>query len=248
MTKIKMTAKRKVKLKKLRQLRERENRKNYRVVAKFFRDFGIDVEKDLKKVDLLAKINWKEFKFRLKKTFEKISTVTINNTVELVNDILNLDLKGQQISAVKNVSLKEYHKQVDSMITKVTDTTKYQIQLVIADGQKKGLNTNSIAENIQQKFVEISEGRAKTIARTETSKAISRTEYNSAVEAQMEYKIWMHTGAGATDRPYHRDVLNNQKIKIDEQFDVNGTMAEHPHDAGLPLKELINCNCIVLYE
>jgi 5'-3' exonuclease len=248
MAKIRMTAKRKLRAKKYRQLQEINSLRNFKAISQIFVQFGADVEKDLTKVDLFTKIKWTELYKRLKKGIRNTMTLTMNNIAESSGLFMDIELDKKQISAVKNTAITEYNKTVDNRIRGIAETTKKQISLVVEEGQRLGLNKRTIARNINEKFIEISKGRAKTIARTETSKATSITTHEAATYGQMEYKIWMHVGAGSTDRPYHRDILSGQKIKIDEPFNVDGNDGMYPHDPNLPVGEIINCACICIYE
>ena len=94
----------------------------------------------------------------------------------------------------------------------------------------------------------MSKGRSRTIARTETMNATRTTTDTTATEAGMEYKEWIHTDAGKTQRENHV-ALDGVKVKINEYFDLGGgVLALYPHDPTLPAEELINCYCIVIYE
>jgi uncharacterized protein with gpF-like domain len=243
-----MTPKRKNQVKKYRQQLERQNTLNFRAISKVFRDFGEDVETDLTKIKIMSKINFKELERRLRKVLKERGSLTIGRVSDFVNTLFGMGLDNRAIETVKNDSITEYHKNVDNLIKNITDTTKKQISILVADSQAAGKNINVIAKEINDKFIEISKGRAKTIARTETSKAVNITTNNSAIEAKMKFKIWIHTGAGATDRPYHASVLDGQKIKVGEDFNVNGHKGAYPHDPRLPASESINCNCICIYE
>lgn len=248
MAKIRMTAKRKLRARKYKQIQEINNLRNYKAIANTFRQFGADVERDLTKFDIFAEIKWSTLFQRLKRTIKNTILLTIDSTTKSSDLFMDIKLDGKQISAVKNKSIMVYNKTVDNRIVGIVETTKKQIQLVVDEGLRLGLNKNTIAKNINNKFVEISKGRAKVIARTETSKATSITGHESAVYGQMEYKIWLHAGTGSTDRPYHRDVLNGQKIKIDDYFDVGDSKGLYPHDPNLPVGEIVNCGCICIYE
>jgi uncharacterized protein with gpF-like domain len=247
MAKIKMTKKRKLQALKYRQYIERQNTILYRELSKVFRDFGRDVETDLTKLNILAKINFKELEKRLSTVLKKRGKINIGNVIPFVKDLFGMEIDKNKLASVRNTSIEEYHRNVDKLIKNISDTTKSQIALVIEAGQKEGLNLNVIARNINDKFKDISSGRAKTIARTETSKAVNITTNNTAIEAKMEFKVWIHTGAGATDRPEHL-ALDGTKIKINEKFNVGGFDADYPHDPSLPASEVINCNCIAIYE
>jgi len=242
-----MTAKRRIRIKKYRQLLERNNKRTFKVLSNVFLKFGTDVEKDLTKLDILKEISWAELRKRIKNGLKLSIKTTIDSVSEASDLVMDVDLKRKEISAIKNASLKRYNTTVDNRIKGMVETTRKQISLVVDEGQRLGLNKRTIANNIASKFKEISKGRAKTIARTETSKATSITTNETARQSQLEYKIWVHTGSGATDRQTHVD-LGGTKSKIDEAFDVSGFDGQFPHDPDLPVSEIVNCGCLCIYE
>ena len=244
MAKARMTAKRKIRVKKYRQLLARNNLRSYKAISSFFTKFGADVEKDLTKVDIMTDINWEEFMGRLTRTFKTTFKTTIDSTAENGSLFMDVAPSKKDIAAIKNAALSKYNLTVKSKIKSVTDVTKSQISKVIEEGQRLGLNKRNIASNIANKFTEISQGRAKTIARTETSNATNITTNETAEYSGMEYKIWVHTGSGSHDRPSHL-AMDGEKVKIDEEFSIG---AMFPHDTTLPASEVVNCGCVCIYE
>jgi HK97 family phage portal protein len=84
--------------------------------------------------------------------------------------------------------------------------------------------------------------RAETIARTETiglSNELAREQMRDSGEVSQ--KQWYSIGDERTRESHF--ALNGTTIGINEQFDVNGTMADGPHDSNLPAEEVINCRC-----
>ena len=117
--------------------------------------------------------------------------------------------------------------------------------LSISNG--KGLNTNDLAKLINEKFVEISKGRARTISRTESANLFNNANLNTAQEVGMKYKTWIHGVNSPNERPHHK-ALSGTKLKFDEKFVLNGIECDTAHDNSLPASEVCNCSCIVSYS
>jgi len=138
-------------------------------------------------------------------------------------------------------------------IVGITDTTKLQIRKVILEAYKDQVSPNELGARIHEKFEEIMnyEGRAMTIARTETLSAVSEgqefkkdkfLEEVPDAEEKLE-KTWI-TAEDERVRPSHAQV-NNETVKHNEDFS-NGL--KYPREKGAPAGEVINCRCAVIYH
>lgn len=84
--------------------------------------------------------------------------------------------------------------------------------------------------------------RAEAIARTETiglSNEVAKKQM--ADSGVVTHKEWYSIGDERT-RDSHAQ-LNGTRIGFNEEFNVNGTLADGPHDPRLPAEEVINCRC-----
>ncbi len=134
-------------------------------------------------------------------------------------------------------------------ITGITETTRNQINSLIADSFKEQASVGEIASRIRDVFSNISKGRANTIARTETLTAVSvgqrqkveefRTQF--PVEAAKMKKVWL-TAEDDRVRDTHR-ALDGVALELDEKFD-NGLM--FPRDPSGDAGEVINCRCSII--
>lgn len=93
----------------------------------------------------------------------------------------------------------------------------------------------------------VAEGRARTIARTETHGAVNAGQA-AAVRALGPYgpdrKEWLATRDSRT-RDTHW-LADGQVVGLDEPFVVGGALLQYPGGPG-PAREVINCRCTVLY-
>jgi GNAT superfamily N-acetyltransferase len=96
---------------------------------------------------------------------------------------------------------------------------------------------------------EISQRRARTVARTEVigaSNAGAMAGASTFPELQPETKTWLATSDART-RPTHQ-TANGQTVPFDKPFDVGGYSMMQPHALGAPAKEVVNCRCTVVFS
>ena len=223
---------------------QRVTEQNYKSIAKVFVDFGNDTEKQFAKITM-QDLKWDVLKSRLDIVLSTNSKRSTKSFVNFLNKLFDFKLKTDKIEAVENEAVNQYAKGLAKKVTYVTETTKNQIASLIDNN--KGLNTNDLAKLINEKFVEISKGRARTISRTESANLFNNANLNTAKEVGMKYKTYVHGISSPNERPNHR-ALNGTKIKFDELFDFGDEQAETPHANTLSAKNCVNCSCIVSYS
>ena len=223
---------------------QRVTEQNYKAIAKVFIDFGNDTEKQFAKITM-QDLKWDVLKSRLDIVLSTNSKRSTKSFVNFLNKLFDFKLKTDRIEKVENETVNQYAKGLAKKVTYVTETTKNQIALLIDNN--KGLNTNDLAKLINEKFVEISKGRARTIARTESANLFNNANLNTAKEVGMKYKTYVHGVNSPNERPHHK-ALSGTKLKFDEKFVLNGIECDTPHDNSLPAREVCNCSCIVQYS
>ena len=223
---------------------QRVTEQNYKAIAKVFVDFGNDTEKQFAKITM-QDLKWDVLKSRLDIVLSTNSKRSTKSFVNFLNKLFDFKLKTDRIEKVENETVNQYAKELAKKVTYVTETTKNQIASLIDNN--KGLNTNDLAKLINEKFVEISKGRARTIARTESANLFNNANLNTAKEVGMKYKTWIHGVNSPNERPHHK-ALSGTKLKFDEKFVLNGIECDTAHDNSLPAREVCNCSCIVSYS
>ena len=223
---------------------QRVTEQNYKAIAKVFIDFGNDTEKQFAKITM-QDIKWDVLKSRLDIVLSTNSKRSTKSFVNFLNKLFDFKLKTDKIEKVENETVNQYAKGLAKKVTYVTETTKNQIASLIDNN--KGLNTNDLAKLINEKFVEISKGRARTIARTESANLFNNANKNTADEVGMKYKTYIHGINSPNERPHHK-ALSGTKIKTSDKFNLNGIECDMPHDNNLPASETVNCSCIVQYS
>ena len=223
---------------------QRVTEQNYKSIAKVFIDFGNETEKQFAKITM-QDLKWDVLKSRLDIVLSTNSKRSTKSFVNFLNKLFDFKLKTDRIEAVENETVNQYAKGLAKKVTYVTETTKNQIASLIDNN--KGLNTNDLAKLINEKFVEISKGRARTISRTESANLFNNANLNTAQEVGMKYKIWIHGVNSPNERPHHK-ALSGTKLKFDEKFVLNGIECDTPHDNNLPAREVCNCSCCCIYS
>lgn len=130
----------------------------------------------------------------------------------------------------------------------MTNTTKDKLNKIIVQAQREGWSHKDLVKEIMSSVENMSEYRASTIARTETSSSINQVSFKTSKASGMKEKGWVHIGGKEMDRENHK-VLNNKWIKINEKWDLgSGIYAECPHDPDLPASETVRCSCLQIYR
>ena len=244
MAKVKITSKMLKQTKLIQKEVQRVTEQNYKAIAKVFVDFGNDTEKQFAKITM-QDIKWDVLKSRLDIVLSTNSKRSTKSFVNFLNKLFDFKLKTDRIETVENETVNQYAKGLAKKVTYVAETTKNQIASLIDNN--KGLNTNDLAKLINEKFVEISKGRARTISRTESANLFNNANLNTAQEVGLKYKIWIHGVSSPNERPHHK-ALSGTKLKFDEKFVLNGIECDTAHDNSLPAREVCNCSCIVQYS
>lgn len=135
----------------------------------------------------------------------------------------------------------------DNLLANVSDEIHAEVMASIQDGLEHGETRRELMSRIASKFDEISDGRAKTIANTETSAAFNYARDKAMREAGVTHKKWLHSMSPdiKEPRPTHL-AANGQTVPIDEPFDVDGVKFMYPMDESLGAgpEDVINCFCV----
>jgi len=126
----------------------------------------------------------------------------------------------------------------------ISETTFDNLLKVTQRGLLEGLNEEGMAKLIQETQEGLATWRAKTIARTETHRAImqSQHEITKSMDLPPHAREWVSAGVRARDA--HRDV-DGQKRLPDTPFDVGGEKLMYPGQRGGDPANFVNCRCVV---
>ncbi len=132
-----------------------------------------------------------------------------------------------------------------TLINIINDTTKKQIiNEIIKLNTADEIKIKSILSKIFNDLIIIPSGkRLKTIGRTEAARIVNLVNYLAHKDAGFTHKIW-HCYDCTNSR--HKK-LHGVKIKITDEFVVNGEKALMPLDVKLSANNVCNCTCRLLF-
>ncbi|MFC4712242.1 phage minor head protein [Planococcus dechangensis] len=122
-----------------------------------------------------------------------------------------------------------------------------QIKQEISQGLIQGKSFQDTARSVRDRM-EIGGGDALRIVRTESKKARGVAKQSTQEEAQdMGIKIQKQWVAAVDDRTRDSHAsADGQIVELDEQFDVDGEMMDHPGDPAASAENVINCRCTTI--
>ena len=131
-------------------------------------------------------------------------------------------------------------------IAAISDETRKQIRSVIEHGINEGQQLDEIADAIREKFDDFSEGRVKTIARTEVHNAQNFAQLESANKLNIPglKKVWLWSGVS---RPEHAE-MDGISVEVSHHFSVGSVAMARPGDPAGGPKNVINCSCVLAFE
>ena len=151
--------------------------------------------------------------------------------------LVGSDVEGRRITAsglAEDFVIKRRNK-LAGVPQEIYDGIKGLLETAAASGQSE----RGLADSIREAFDQTYEGRAETVARTETASA-----YGSASQASLEDSSWTHkrwlSAHDSAVRDSHRE-MDGEVVPVDERFS-NGLM--FPGDPDGPAEEVINCRCV----
>lgn len=131
-------------------------------------------------------------------------------------------------------------------ITQITETTRENIQSVIAAGINNGLSEREIAKSIRDIAPGIAGSRSDTISRTETHAAANVSAVATAKATGLNLVREWSASSGERTRKAHREA-DGQKVGMNEPFIVDNEPLMYPGDPNGRASNVINCRCAVLY-
>lgn len=126
----------------------------------------------------------------------------------------------------------------------VNDTTKSQLINYIKD--RSNLSSSELALLVKEKFQDIKESRVNLVVTTTVTAGMNAGLLKAFKDAGAKFKTWLSM-RDTRVRDTHKEA-DNQKVKIDEPFIVNGEQLDFPGDPKASVKQVANCRCTILGE
>jgi HK97 family phage portal protein len=125
----------------------------------------------------------------------------------------------------------------------ISNTSANEIIGSLTDGLDAGEGIFELQERVKKFIKHLSDGRAYSIAQTETTRVTNASHYDTFKEIRIPYKEWFSLKDGR-ERDEHGQ-LDGQKVRTPEKFSVEGNEAEYPGSFGSARLD-INCRCRIL--
>jgi HK97 family phage portal protein len=177
--------------------------------------------------------------------------VTANNRFRLIMRAAATtaaeDLEVAIDFTLSNPRIASFLAKKDILVTGINETTKEQIRQRVINAVDEGWSTQQLRDEIMNLFDDMSEGRAMTIARTETAGAYNFGTLESWKQSGIPLKKKWLTAPGAF-HPRHENYqgLNGQTVALDDYFTVGLAQLQYPGEPGGPPEEVIQCRCAML--
>lgn len=194
-----------------------------------------------------------------KKSLQKILMRLYSDSIESISEKqFNSIKKSRNIIYEKKDALQDFEElSIDYILKKgadlsvqLTDTTRKDVQNIIAEGIKDNLSSKEIAKFIKEK-AGISRSRAELISRTEVHSSANWASIESTQsisnELNIEFKKVWNTTEDERTRSSHREA-DGQEVDMDESFLVNDEKLMYPGDSSGSASNVINCRCFLTYE
>jgi hypothetical protein len=141
----------------------------------------------------------------------------------------------------------------ENLMSKVGQETFDSVKAELQDGLDKGESYRELSRRLSNKFAEISEGRAQTVASTEVASAYGYARNEAMKQSGATHKLWLGSGRPPGTlhgmRPAHAAAHYAQlTVAIDKPFRVGGERLMFPTDSSLGAgpEMTINCHCVAL--
>lgn len=152
------------------------------------------------------------------------------------------ELRKDSVWTTPPAEVMQYHAARQNLIRKASDDVFQAINSTLAEGYQAGETTAELTARVKAAFKDITPGRARRIAMTETSAAYGQGRHLAMTTAGVQRKRWLTSG-NPNVRAAHRDA-DGQTVNIDAPFRVGGEALMHPGDPNGSAGNVINCHCV----
>ena len=239
------------KIRTLKLLEKRLTARNKKIIDKIFNEFKEKIVVDnASKNDLkiIIDIDYEWLRRKIKSGLETLYTFTFESTLKSFQNIYNKKIKSNTMKGIKDYFLKKWNKKnAAKQATRISKTTQIKLNKIITTGQEEGISHNEMVEKIVKEVNGMTAQRASTIARTETSKSINATSFETA-KGIMKEKCWIHVGGKKMYRVHHK-AIGGKWVDINYKWSLqDGVEALYPHEDGLPASEVVRCSCLIIFR
>ena len=171
--------------------------------------------------------------------YAKFQTMVESACLSVQNELLkSLELGDQDLTGEVGQQIKDLANESSAKIRESVDVMKSEIRQVIENNA--GLPKDEMKEALKTKFVQLSEGRAKTIANTTSANVTSGMQH--VVYKDLGFKMMWLTQRDGDVRPAHVQADGSMQ-GADGYFTIGGEKTTRPLGSGLSAGNSINCRC-----
>jgi hypothetical protein len=131
--------------------------------------------------------------------FKGMRAVSANAINEAGNDVWK-ELGKDDVWSAPPQAVVDYVDSRKNLLSNVPQDIFDSIRGELQTGFNEGESKEKIAARVRSKFNEISVGRSRTIAQTETSAAYGFADYNAQKDAGIQWREWLSSGLADTPR------------------------------------------------
>ena len=205
-----------------------------------------------------------EWRPRMRKTLARLMRHSLEDFGNMVLEEGKSLKLGLTMEVKANLKFDSYvtdyiKERTGTQISTISSTNQKQIKRIVSEWVQEtiteGDSLPELSQFLQMEFEELSDGRARTIARTEVALASN----NGSLEAIKSlgipnmFKEWV---TASDDRVRHGEnlgadhsVMNGAEVALEEKFGVPpDSLMEGPGDPAAPADQVINCRCVLVYK
>ena len=171
----------------------------------------------------------------LKKMYEKVGQETMDSIAT------GFSTKAAEHFYSADDVLRELEQRSEFFVTSMLNTDFKEMKELISQGLKDGLSVNQIGQSLRLYFDNMSVARAKTIARTETSRLISKATNEAYTQSNLVTgKQWLTS----RDSKVRANMGTVNDHTVNDGVIVN-TDERFPNGEMYPGELTINCRCAI---
>ena len=234
---------------KLIALIERMHRATLRTVTAVYKDRESEIVGDSDKGSPVVDVGGEAR--RRAAQFQKLFNIEADSIAEWIIGRINITVTStaktllkKKLPLIEFTPSRIYNNQMNALIDgniclikTIPEQYFASVQEIVTRNIARGNDLFSMTNELEARY-DITRRRAEIIARDQTSKATSQMANTRMKSIGLEYAIWRHSGAGATQRPLHVRA-NGRPFRIADGMKIEGEWI-------LPAF-MINCKCVSQY-
>lgn len=170
------------------------------------------------------------------------------DALQTAGDELYQEIQSDDVWSMPDPLAKRFLDARRNLLRDVPDEVFKQVENAIQEGLDSGDSIRGMSNRISKVFNDISQGRAVTIASTETGAAYGFARQEAMKKASVQFKSWLTSHLPNVRHAHWVAERNpaNQRVPLEDPFIVGGEELMHPGDSNGSPENVINCHCIAL--